>query len=217
MNSSKLLFITLGAVALGAFFMLAIWPALHGSDEAYKVKTDVAAKPATPKKEVEPVTETAPEEAVVVKEVSAPKTEAIEAETKPDLVEPATPSAPTVSDSTPSSSEEGALYSVVDGNKLDADSYAGYKLFRNWCSRCHAKYGLGKDDGGIGANLIESLKVIDKETFFSTVENGKSGQIGSMPTWKANPKVMAGRDKLYAYLMARSDGAIGNVKPKKQK
>ena len=35
-----------------------------------------------------------------------------------------------------------------------------------------------------------------------------------MPAWKSNPKVIAGRDQIYAYLMARSDGAIGVVKPK---
>ncbi len=112
---------------------------------------------------------------------------------------------------------DDAPYTVTDGKYLDADSYKGFKLFRNWCSRCHAKYGMGKDDGGIGANLTESLKTLSKEDFFSTVENGKSGQLGSMPAWKANAKVMKGRDKLYSYLKARSDGAIGNVKPKKAK
>ena len=105
------------------------------------------------------------------------------------------------------------LYTVKDGTHLDANSYAGFKLFRNWCSRCHGRYG----EGLVGPNLAESLKVIDKEQFFKTVEEGKQGQIGSMPTWKKNVKVMEGRDKLYAYLKARSDGAIGEVKPKKIK
>ncbi|MBL1321383.1 MAG: c-type cytochrome [Methylophaga sp.] len=126
------------------------------------------------------------------------------------------PSAPTTSDSVATSSEDEALYSVVDGNKLDAESYAGFKLFRNWCARCHAKYGMGLDDGGLGANLLESVKTLSKEEFFATVENGKSGQIGSMPAWKANVKVMENFDQIYSYLNARSDGAIGNVKPKKQ-
>lgn len=69
----------------------------------------------------------------------------------------------------------------------------------------------------VGPNLADSLKVISKEEFFKTVAEGKAGSIGSMPAWKANPKVIAGRDQLYAYLLARSDGAIGVVKPKKAK
>ncbi len=108
---------------------------------------------------------------------------------------------------------EPALYQVTDGNRLDADSYSGFKLYRNWCARCHGTYGQGM----VGPNLADSLKVLSKDEFFAVVENGKSGTIGSMPAWKANPKVMKGRDKLYGYLKARSDGAIGEVKPKKAK
>jgi mono/diheme cytochrome c family protein len=104
-------------------------------------------------------------------------------------------------------------YSVVDGNKLDTNSYKGFKLFRNWCARCHGTYGQGM----VGPNLADSLKIISKEEFYATVENGKTGTIGSMPAWKSNEKVMEGRDSLYAYLKARSDGAIGEVKPSKQK
>jgi hypothetical protein len=38
-----------------------------------------------------------------------------------------------------------------------------------------------------------------------------------MPAWKMNQKVMAGKENLYRYLKARSDGAIGEIKPKKAK
>ena len=101
----------------------------------------------------------------------------------------------------------------VSGNKLDADTYKGFKIYRNWCARCHGTYGQGM----VGPNLADSLKVLSKDEFFDVVENGKSGSIGSMPAWKSNPKVMKGRDNLYSYLKARSDGAIGEVKPKKLK
>ena len=106
----------------------------------------------------------------------------------------------------------GGLYSVVDGNKLDENSYAGFKLFRNWCARCHGTYGQGM----VGPNLADSLKVISEKQFYDTVENGKTGTIGSMPAWKANVEVMENKGQLYAYLKARSDGAIGVEKPKKQ-
>ncbi|MBE0439395.1 MAG: c-type cytochrome [Gammaproteobacteria bacterium] len=104
-------------------------------------------------------------------------------------------------------------YTVTNGNELDASSFNGFKLYRNWCARCHGTYGQGM----VGPNLADSLKVISKDQFFHTVAEGKTGTIGSMPAWKANTQVMEGRDHLYAYLKARSDGAIGEVKPKKAK
>ena len=105
------------------------------------------------------------------------------------------------------------LYTVEDGKMLDADSYNGFKLYRNWCARCHGTYGQGM----VGPNLADSLNVISKEEFVTTVTDGKMGTIGSMPAWKSNDKVIAGMDNLYSYLKARADGAIGEVKPKKIK
>lgn len=113
----------------------------------------------------------------------------------------------------PVAQAEEKPYTVTNGNELDAESYNGFKLYRNWCARCHGTYGQGM----AGPNLAESLGVISKDEFFSTVENGKSGTIGSMPAWSSNPKVMEGREQLYRYLKARADGAIGEVKPKKAK
>ena len=63
----------------------------------------------------------------------------------------------------------------------------------------------------------EYFKVINKKQFFAIVEKGKTGTIGNMPAWKRNVKVMDGREALYSYLKARSDGAIGQIKPKKAK
>lgn len=141
-------------------------------------------------------------EATVTDEPIVPSTEAVT-----PAAEEATPT--TEATASPATAE---LYSVVDGNKLDAHSYAGFKLFRNWCARCHGTYGQGM----VGPNLADSLKIISKEQFYDTVENGKSGRIGSMPSWKANVQVMENQDQLYAYLKARSDGAIGVEKPQKQ-
>lgn len=104
-------------------------------------------------------------------------------------------------------------YTVTNGNQLDAETYKGFKLYRNWCARCHGTYGQGM----VGPNLADSLNVISKEKFFYTIEHGKSGTIGSMPSWKANKQVMDGRENIYAYLKARADGAIGVEKPKKAK
>ena len=184
MSKTKALVSLLIHIALAVFVVVMIWPALKGNSDGYSGAVPFVSKmPAVADK--------------------------LEAVTLPEIAEPAS------QDGTNNDKEDensDALYSVVDGNKLDANSYAGFKLYRNWCARCHGTYGQGM----VGPNLAESLQVITEQEFFDTVENGKSGTIGSMPMWKSNPKVMAGRDQLYAYLMARSDGAIGVEKPKKQ-
>lgn len=115
--------------------------------------------------------------------------------------------------SLPAQSDDTKPYTVQDGKMLDAESYNGFKLYRNWCARCHGTYGQGM----VGPNLADSLNVISKDEFVNTVTNGKTGSIGSMPAWKSNDKVIAGMEDLYSYLKARADGAIGEVKPKKIK
>lgn len=104
-------------------------------------------------------------------------------------------------------------YTVTNGNQLDSQTYKGFKLYRNWCARCHGTYGQGL----AGPNLAQSLNTITYEEFMTTVAEGKTGQIGMMPAWKANPTVMDGRDNIYSYLKARADGAIDAVKPGKAK
>lgn len=102
-------------------------------------------------------------------------------------------------------------YTVTNNDQIDADSYNGFKLYRNWCARCHGTYGQGL----AGPNLTESLTKITYEEFMNTVAEGKTGQLGSMPAWKANQAVMDGRDNIYSYLKARADGVLGEVKPRK--
>lgn len=227
-----------------ALIIAVFWPALKSGDEGYNTKTvveqpteqaDLTTEEVAPEEVIDTAPVDVPEE-IVAEEQAPPVTmveekaeEAVvpaepmvtepivtdEAAAEPEVTEqpvipPTEVVTPTAEPAT--SSAENGLYSVVDGNKLDANSYAGFKLFRNWCARCHGTYGQGM----VGPDLAESLKFISKEQFYDTVENGKTGTIGSMPSWKANVEVMANRDKLYAYLKARSDGAIGVEKPQKQ-
>jgi mono/diheme cytochrome c family protein len=219
--NKKLINVVLHTVFAAAIIM-AFLPFLKSSDDGYHgAKPIVPEKAAEMDRSVEPVmaeSETVATATDTVVSTEPAEPEAVEATTEPvvddvakvnDAAVESTPTAPSTS---LENEDESALYSVVDGNKLDANSYAGFKLFRNWCARCHGTYGQGM----VGPNLADSLKVISEKQFFDTVENGKSGQIGSMPAWRTNTKVMEGRDQLYAYLKARSDGAIGEVKPKKQ-
>lgn len=102
-------------------------------------------------------------------------------------------------------------YVVTNGNQLDAETYKGFQLYRNWCARCHGTYGQGL----AGPNLADSLNKITYEEFLETVAKGKMGQIGMMPAWESNKQVMDGREQIYRYLKARADGAIDAVKPEK--
>lgn len=102
-------------------------------------------------------------------------------------------------------------YTVTNGNQLDKETYKGFKLYRNWCARCHGTYGQGL----VGPNLADSLNKITYEEFLETIANGKMGQIGMMPGWDNNKQVMDGRKDIYRYLKARADSAIGVEKPSK--
>jgi len=108
-------------------------------------------------------------------------------------------------------------YTVTDEKSLDSHSYQGYKMFRQWCARCHGTFGQG---GPKAPNLAESLATLSKEEYTDTVTSGKVSEAnkttkdGRMPAWKRNPHVMKNMDNIYAYLKARADGAIGTVRPK---
>jgi len=104
-------------------------------------------------------------------------------------------------------------YTVTNGNELDIQSYQGYKVFRNWCARCHGTYGQGMR----APNLAESIAVISKAEYLKVMMSGKvsakAKEMGRMPGWKGNAQVMDNLDNIYSYLKARADGKLGAVAP----
>ena len=80
----------------------------------------------------------------------------------------------------------------------------GYRAF----SQCQVCHGLTGDGSTIGPSLVRKLREIDLDRFLEVVVNGYEGQIGVMPGWGTNPNVMNYIDQLYAYLLARADGAL---------
>src|SRR5690242_3979385 len=69
-----------------------------------------------------------------------------------------TPSAPPAA----SALNDSALYTVRDGNKVDAKTLAGWKTWRALaCERCHG----AAQEGLVGPSLLESLKRLSKEEF----------------------------------------------------
>lgn len=104
-------------------------------------------------------------------------------------------------------------YKVVDGNKVDESTMVGWRTWRAMaCERCHG----ANQEGLVGPSLIESLKVLSKEDFVTTVTNGRAEK--GMPNFGGVESVTKNIDNLYAYLKGRSDGAIkpGHLKKLEQ-
>ena len=99
--------------------------------------------------------------------------------------------------------DDTPLYKVVDGDKVDANTLAGWKTWRAMaCERCHG----AKQEGLVGPSLIDGMKKLSKDEFKQTVLEGRSGT--AMAPFKEAKTVVDNIDNLYAYLKGRSDGAI---------
>jgi mono/diheme cytochrome c family protein len=102
---------------------------------------------------------------------------------------------------------QDALYKVVDGYKVDANTMQGFRTWRQAaCDRCHG----ANQEGMVGPSLVNSLKTLTKEEFVTTVREGRL--LKGMQSFSTSPDVMANMDNLYAYLKGRSDGAITRAK-----
>ncbi|MGQ0834172.1 MAG: c-type cytochrome [Gammaproteobacteria bacterium] len=102
------------------------------------------------------------------------------------------------------------LYTVEDGNKVDAKTLAGWKTWRALaCERCHG----AEQEGLVGPSLVESLKRLTKEEFHTTVMNGRP--VKGMPPFSSSKMVTENWENLYAYLKGRSDDRIrpGRLSP----
>jgi mono/diheme cytochrome c family protein len=98
-------------------------------------------------------------------------------------------------------------YTITDG-KVDENTFQGWQIYQEaGCGLCHGDSGQSPI-----SNLSELLKAISKEQFVDSVTKGK----GLMPPMITNKKVIDNIDKIYSYLKARSDGALGEGKPEKQ-
>jgi mono/diheme cytochrome c family protein len=99
------------------------------------------------------------------------------------------------------------LYTVVDGTKVDADTFQGFRTWRAAaCDRCHG----ANQEGLVGPALLDSLKTLSRDDFKKTITDGRLEK--GMPSFSTSKQVMDNLDHLYAYLKGRSDGAIKRAK-----
>jgi mono/diheme cytochrome c family protein len=92
---------------------------------------------------------------------------------------------------------------VVDGYKVDPYTFEGFRVWRAAaCDRCHG----ANQQGLVGPSLIESLKVLSKDEFVTTVREGRLDK--GMVSFKSSRMVMNNIDNLYTYLKGRSMGVI---------
>jgi mono/diheme cytochrome c family protein len=105
------------------------------------------------------------------------------------------------------SKADDKLYTVVDGNKVDANTMKGFRAWRSGaCDRCHGP----NQEGMVGPSLLASLKTLSKDDFVKAVKDGRLEK--GMPSFGTNATVMDSVDSLYAYLKGRSDGAITSAR-----
>ncbi|HEY4211480.1 MAG TPA: cytochrome c [Steroidobacteraceae bacterium] len=96
-----------------------------------------------------------------------------------------------------------AVYTVVDGNKVDDQTLMGWKTWRALaCERCHG----ASQEGLVGPPLVKSLNVLTKDQFHTTITNGRVEK--GMPPFGGVKMVTDNWEGLYAYLKGRANGDI---------
>lgn len=113
--------------------------------------------------------------------------------------------------------EEEKPYKVEADGTVDWPTFSGFRRFNSECFVCHGPDGVGSS---FAPSLVDSLKTMPYEQFLEIVTNGRTNvntaDQKKMPGFGTNPNVMCYLDDIYAYLKARSDGAVGRGRPAKK-
>ena len=133
-------------------------------------------------------------------------------------------------------------YLIVDG-RVDAGTYAGWRIFHSACNACH---GVGGAGSALAPDLVARIGSMTPRAFAAKVlasyriaspvdgppvdngaatpdtmleqimrrERGTGGRV-VMPAWEGDARVDPHVLDLYAYLSARADGKIGVGEPRR--
>jgi mono/diheme cytochrome c family protein len=110
-------------------------------------------------------------------------------------------------------------YTIKNG-VVDQHTFIGYLHYEGTCYWCHGQDATGST---FAPSLVDALKTLSHDKFENIVVNGgvvngqsisyPTSNVFVMPALGTNPNVMCYLDDIYAYLKARSDGAIGRGRP----
>ena len=104
-------------------------------------------------------------------------------------------------------------YTIVNG-KVDKHTYNGWRRYTESCMRCHGPDGAGSS---YAPDLTDSVKHMTQDQFNEVVVNGRTNVSTSsdnvMPPFGTVEDVVTYLDDIWAYLKARSDGALGRGRP----
>ncbi len=127
-------------------------------------------------------------------------------------------------DPAPAKSENGKYldkdgnptFNVAPDGTVDWYTYSGYRRYHSDCHVCHGPDGMGSS---YAPALKDSLRTLSYGDFLGIVASGRknvtSSQDNVMPAFGDNPNVACYMDDLYVYLRARSNDAVGRVRPAK--
>ena len=111
--------------------------------------------------------------------------------------------------------EDEKPYSVSADGVADWATFSGFRRYHSECHVCHGPDALGSS---FAPPLADSMKRLSYDEYLEVVVNGRQNVSASsdkvMPAFGENKNVMCYVDDIYAYLMARADGAIGRGRPK---
>jgi len=141
---------------------------------------------------------------------------------------------PSTANVVPVIKKEKIIYVVEDGNKVDDKTYVGWRLFNSTCFVCHGVNATGTD---YAPNLLTSMKDMSEYKFRKKILHRYFAKVNlddperrmaflsqiaeqdaknfKMPTWSNDPNIRGHISDLYAYLKARSDGALGAERPER--
>lgn len=115
------------------------------------------------------------------------------------------------------SDKNGApTYKISKDGSVDWGTFDGYLRYNDTCLRCHGPDGAGSS---YAPDLAEALKHINYSQFIAFVAGGikqvNASQDLVMPSFANDKNVMCFIQEIYAYLRARSTGAVGRGRPAK--
>jgi mono/diheme cytochrome c family protein len=104
---------------------------------------------------------------------------------------------------------QGRFYRTVDG-KVDERTYNGFRRYNAACNHCHGPDGMGST---FAPSLVDGLPDVDafRRIVLEGLVNGTSGMRG----FAGDPNIAPYVDDIYAYLQARTEGALGRGRPMK--